>query len=289
MAEHDPGKRGSRPSSIHPLLTKQNHRLSLQKTGREEIQVPCPYKFLKQDLTNIIQEIANAQKLAVPVEVANFPPKITAKDIIKLFRSFEIQPDFELPKHVNFSRPFRVTIHVLGFQEAERAAAELNGQQVMGRTISVQLKGSSYEAREAVIDKLAESMKVATISTRDPSIIDATLRNTDTARIFMPRLASKLLEVREMIKDDMYMAFLQARDPVTVNSDPEEHANPMENVAKWELIAADSSSVHDGKGTDFNARLEAIKKLQGRLENFGNLYRLWANEEHSWKLNSTLG
>jgi hypothetical protein len=58
------------------------------------------------------------------------------------------------------------------------------------------------------------------------------LKLTDTARVYNPHLANKILEVRECVQGTANFAFLQARDLVTVESEPEAHLLPKVNKAK---------------------------------------------------------
>jgi hypothetical protein len=104
--------------------------------------------------------------------------------------------------------------------------------------------------------------------------------------VYYPHLASKFLEVRERIQGTSNFAFLQARDPVTVHSEPEAHLQSLENKAKWELVAAGRSDCWAWKTNGGNERLAALKDLQDAVERQGQMRKLWGQWEESWKLDT---
>lgn len=82
-------------------------------------------------------------------------------------------------------------------------------------------------------------------------------------------------------------AFLQARDLVTVHSEPEMHMQPNNNKAKWELIMAGRSEGWNLKMKDGSGRLAALKDLQDTVERQGIMRKLWGPWEGSSVLDMT--
>jgi hypothetical protein len=82
--------------------------------------------------------------------------------------------------------------------------------------------------------------------------------------------------VREIVKDGSYFAFLQKRDPVTVSNTPEAHALEIRNMAEWNYVSGFifELELEMDDGTT-SPRLEALKGLQGSLENQGVLETVW--------------
>jgi hypothetical protein len=102
------------------------------------------------------------------------------------------------------------------------------------------------------------------------------LMTLDTARVYYPHLTSKILEVREHVEGASHSAFLQARDTVTVDSEPTAHLQPMPNNADWELVAGGRDDGVDAKGQEKSVRLAALKSLQETVEKQGVLKKVWA-------------
>jgi hypothetical protein len=105
--------------------------------------------------------------------------------------------------------------------------------------------------------------------------------------VYNPHLAPKILEVRECMQGTSNFAFLQARDLVTVHSEPEMHMQPNNNKAKWELIMAGRSEGWNWKMKDGSGRLAALKDLQGTVERQGIMRKLWGPWEGSSVLDMT--
>ena len=80
-------------------------------------------------------------------------------------------------------------------------------------------------------------------------------------------------------------AFLQARDLVTVHGEPEIHMQPIENKAKWELVAAGRSEGWNWKMKEGSGRLAALKDLQDTVERQGAMWKMWGTWEGSIALN----
>lgn len=77
----------------------------------------------------------------------------------------------------------------------------------------------------------------------------------------------------------LYYAFLQARNPVTVDSSPDELALVEEDIAEWNFVASGQASVKDTEG-----RLMALKNLRDGMENQGRALKEWTEWEGSWRL-----
>jgi len=102
--------------------------------------------------------------------------------------------------------------------------------------------------------------------------------------VYYPHLASKFLEIRECVQGITNFAFLQARDCVAVNREPETHRRPRENnMAKWELVASGRSGGWSWKMKDGSGRLAALKDLQDTLERQGIMRKIWDQWEEKMR------
>lgn len=98
------------------------------------------------------------------VEVSNYPPNLTKMDIRGVFSDFHIA-DFDLRSARSFSTPLRVRIEVAGKGEAERAVRVLDGRVIEGKKLAVRaVEAEPYENKEAVMDEIADELKVQIIS-----------------------------------------------------------------------------------------------------------------------------
>jgi hypothetical protein len=77
-----------------------------------------------------------------------------------------------------------------------------------------------------------------------------------------------------------YYAFLQARDPITVNSPPEEVQDSHRNIARWHFITAGTASTNDKQG-----RLKALRNLRNIVDSQGSAMLAWEDWEGSELLN----
>ncbi|KAF2796352.1 hypothetical protein K505DRAFT_191259, partial [Melanomma pulvis-pyrius CBS 109.77] len=199
----------------------------------------------------------------VAMELSNYGASLRRADVDALFEGFPISPDFVFPAYVNFSRPFRTTIWIAGAQEAQRAVKELDGTTVKGRAISVKVViEATYEERENMAREVADDLKKAIIN---------------AARIYYPEHGTDILEVRKYVKGITHYAFLQARAPIIVRSDPTEDVGLSENKASWEFIAAGTSRVSNDSQSDYD--LIALKDLLATVERQGAAAKAWKN----WK------
>jgi hypothetical protein len=205
------------------------------------------------------------------VELSNYSPKLTHQDVIALFQDFTISPDFTLPNIKNLAYPLRAFIKIAGEQEAERAVQELCWSMVGGRQINVRMvEKTGHEEVEVAVADVADEIKIGILSTLSHChFTDIKLIQLDTARIYNPHFASKVLEIRECMQGTSNFAFLQARDLVTVHSEPDAHMQPNDNKAKWELIMAGRSEGWSWKMKDGSGRLAALKDLQDTMERQG--------------------
>lgn len=108
---------------------------------------------------------------------------------------------------------------------------------------------------------------------------------TDTARVYHSDLADAMLEVREVVQDRSRFAFLQKRAPVTIHSIPGAHALDNQDLTQWEFVAGSTYEL-DTEIDDSTTvpRLEALRGLQGTLEDQGVLEKNWDN----WNGNQVL-
>jgi hypothetical protein len=82
--------------------------------------------------------------------------------------------------------------------------------------------------------------------------------------------------VCEIVKDGSHFAFLQKRVPVTVHSTSEAHALETQNMVEWKFVAGSAFELEMETDDDTKVpRLEALKGLQGSLENQGVLETIW--------------
>jgi hypothetical protein len=107
------------------------------------------------------------------------------------------------------------------------------------------------------------------------------LTKLDTAHVYYPHLATRILEVREHNEGTFNFAFLQAREPVTVHSEPEMHQQPVTKEAEWELIAGGRADSRGARGQAKSIRLSALKSLQETVEKQGVLKRIWGHWDGS--------
>ncbi|KAH7091989.1 hypothetical protein FB567DRAFT_613707 [Paraphoma chrysanthemicola] len=210
--------------------------------------IPIPINPISVDMKAMAQKSDTLPLVAV--ELSNFPPGLTRHDIQVLFRGFIISPGLSLPATTSFAYPFRAFIWLVGENEAKRAVAALNGSLVGGRQL----------CKEVIVAELADELKIAIVN---------------TAHIYYPLLATRILEVREHTDGPSSFAFLQAREPITVHSEPMVHLQPRGNEAKWELIAGGRADSRGARGQDKSVRLAALKSLQATVEKQGVLKRIW--------------
>lgn len=99
------------------------------------------------------------------VELSNYPPHLTEKDVWGLFADFHIA-QFKLPPaYHRLSFPLRLKIQVSGHGEAERAVREIDGFVMDGRKLTVKIsEEKSYSELEAISNEMANEMKVRIIS-----------------------------------------------------------------------------------------------------------------------------
>lgn len=109
-------------------------------------------------------KMPDTQTPRATVELSNYPPKLTKNDILRLFAEFQIA-DFDVPTARSFSVPLRVNIEVAGKGEAQRAVKELSGRVIEGRRVCVKItENTGYEAREVVVEEMANELKLGIIS-----------------------------------------------------------------------------------------------------------------------------
>ncbi|KAF1849529.1 uncharacterized protein K460DRAFT_331599 [Cucurbitaria berberidis CBS 394.84] len=256
-------------NSPHHLFTKAVRSLHTRRNAPPPIPIPINPTSSTIQISNAARPSQNLTWTAV--EMSNYPPQLTRRDVHHLFKAFNISPDFTLPNTARLSYPLRTSILVAGKQEAERAAREVSGRVFGGRQIYVKVTEIvEWEQREVFVAKLADELKTGIIN---------------TAHVYYPLLASKILEVRELVQGASYSAFLQARDPVTAHSSPEEHMEPMENTAKWEFVAAGRSDDRASTMSDKDGRLSALKNLQQTVESQAALEKIWSEWRGSYVLN----
>lgn len=99
------------------------------------------------------------------IELSNYSPKLTHRDVISLFQDFTISPDFVLPNVKNLAYPLRTFIKVAGDGEAERAVQELCWSKVDGRQINVRMvEKTGHEEKEVAVAEVADEMKIGILS-----------------------------------------------------------------------------------------------------------------------------
>jgi hypothetical protein len=109
----------------------------------------------------------------VAVELSNYSPSLSRRDLHTLFKGFAMSLDFILPTAPRFVYPMRTFVWVTGKEEADRAVKELSGTVIGGRQIRVTLVDSaSYEQKEVVVSEMADELKIAIISKCSFSVKD---------------------------------------------------------------------------------------------------------------------
>ncbi|KAH7068053.1 hypothetical protein BKA63DRAFT_570175 [Paraphoma chrysanthemicola] len=221
--------------------------------------IPIPINPISVDMKAMTRKSDTLPLVAV--ELSNFPPGLTRHNIQVLSRGFIISPAFTLPATSSFSYQFRAFVWLVGEDEAKRAVAALSGSLVGGRQLCVTLAEiATYEQKEVIVAELANELKIAIVN---------------TAHIYYPLLATRILEVREHTDGPSSFAFLQAREPITVHSEPVAHLQPRRNEVKWELIAGGRADSRGARGQDKSVRLAALKSLQETVEKQGVLNKIW--------------
>jgi hypothetical protein len=89
--------------------------------------------------------------------------------------------------------------------------------------------------------------------------------------MYYPQLVLKILEVCEHIEGTRYFAFLQARDPVTLQT--------IADSVEWELVASGGSDSRVARVKNNNVRLAALECLPETVEKQGVLKQVW----EQWK------
>jgi hypothetical protein len=85
-----------------------------------------------------------------------------------------------------------------------------------------------------------------------------------------------LLFVREWMTATVYYAFLQAREPITAGTPPQEVQDSLNNLGHWIFLAAGTASTRDDKG-----RLKALRDLKDTLDKQGEAMLAWEEWEGS--------
>jgi hypothetical protein len=224
------------------------------------------------------------------VVISQFPPNFSKDDLEKLLKDFQIAEPVALPTTTRFAYPLRTTVKLKDQAEALRVMHNLDGSVVGTRQLSVRMANEidAEEKTATLIEDIANELKTSIISTLMAFYLHErtllTKHCLDTARVYYPELADKILEVRELTKPTGdHFAFLQARDPVTIFSDLDEQTLSSQNVVKWRFIMG--MGVEDnGIVEETSPRLNALKVLQKELERQGVLAKIWGNWEGSSKL-----
>ncbi|KAF2029218.1 hypothetical protein EK21DRAFT_89959 [Setomelanomma holmii] len=233
--------------------------------------IPIPVNPISIDIKAMARKPETLPLVAV--ELSNYPPGLLRHDIQILFKGFTMSVDFVLPIATRFAYPFRTFIWLVGEEEAKRAVLELSGSIVGGREIRVTLVDpATYEQKEVIVAELADELKIAIVN---------------TAHLSYPHLATKILEVREHTKGAVHFAFLQAREPVTIHSEPKVYLQPVRNEARWELVAGGRADGRGARGQDKSVRLAALKSLQETVEKRGILKKIWSQWDGSRLLDLT--
>jgi RNA recognition motif-containing protein len=197
------------------------------------------------------------------VVLSNFPPTFTRRDLEKLFSSFHVAEELTLPDNPCFAYPLRTTVVLKDREEALRAVKALHRISVGGRRVVARMADENEgEKTVALIEYLVDGLKIGIMSKFSHSttrILNRvhTLKQayTDTARVYYPHLATMIIEVREHTTKTEFFAFLQAREPVTIHSEPHVQAMTSQNLTEWQLIASANAEEDIGRGIDRNARM----------------------------------
>jgi hypothetical protein len=125
--------------------------------------IPIPINPIRSDV-----KFASRKRETLPmvaVELSDYPPTLSRRDIYTIFKGFKIALDFILPIAPRFMYPLRTIIWITGEDEANRAVCKLSGTIVGGRQIRVtRVDQASYEQKEFVVSELVDHLKTAIIS-----------------------------------------------------------------------------------------------------------------------------
>ncbi|KAF1835571.1 hypothetical protein BDW02DRAFT_547901 [Decorospora gaudefroyi] len=268
MSSPDAVQKPSPPPRAHQIFTKAVRSLH----SRRDAPPPIPIRVNPSRVSFCVTPATPTPPPQhwVTIELSNYPPQLTHEDVRALFHSFTIAPDFALPNTRNLAYPLRTFISVAGEGQAERAVRELCGEVVGGRRIYVAMVNKTgYEEKEVAVRELADEMKLGIVN---------------TARVYYPRLASKILEVRECVQGTVSFAFLQARELVTIPSALEVHRQLLQNKAQWEFVAAGRWEGWSWTTMDGSSRLAALKDLQETVQKQGVILGMWSEWESRWSL-----
>jgi hypothetical protein len=127
--------------------------------------IPIPVNPISTNM-QVMTKVRKQETLpSIAVELSNYPPSLTRRDIQILFKGFSIALDFVLPTATRFAYPFRTFVWITGQEEAERAVQKLSGKVMGGRQIRLTLVDpASYEQKGIVVAELADELKIAIVS-----------------------------------------------------------------------------------------------------------------------------
>jgi hypothetical protein len=124
--------------------------------------IPIHVNPIRNDVKVAIQKTAT--RLMVAIELSDYPPSLSRRDLQAIFKNFTISLDFILPIAPRYVYPLRTIIWVSSQDETNRAVCELSGTIVGGRQIRVtRVYQASYEQRELAVSELADQLKTTII------------------------------------------------------------------------------------------------------------------------------
>jgi hypothetical protein len=145
----------------HQFFNKAVRTMHMRRNAPPPI--PIPINPIRRDV-----RVASPPRETLPmvaVEISNYPPSLSRRDLHTIFKGFAIALDFSLPTEPRFAYPLRTFVWVTGKEEADRAVKELSGTVVGGRRIRVTLLDpASYEQKEVVVAEMSDELKIAIIS-----------------------------------------------------------------------------------------------------------------------------
>ncbi|KAF2123125.1 hypothetical protein BDV96DRAFT_561997 [Lophiotrema nucula] len=243
-----------RPPSHWNLISLTNERRAMSARSLAHIIQSFSPTRLARLCSRVMSRATTPAVDFMSLELSGFSSKLTADDIDTIFKDYTIA-NFHFPHPPNFSYPFRLQLRIVSSGEANKAVQEIDGRLVHGKRISLK-----------IVDTEAQKLWEAEVSRV------AAMVQTNTARVDHRQHSCKILEVRELVTSTHHYAFLQARQPLTFHSSPQEHLAAARQSFEWEFVAGEFATVKDpsekksGGRNLYSGRLEALSDLMRVVE-----------------------
>jgi len=157
---------GEPTNLAHQIFTKTVRSLHLDRLAPPRFPLPHSIAITITPPTPTPSPTPSLSNMSwTTIELSNYPPKLTHRDVILLFQDFTISPDFALPNVKNLAYPLRTFVKIAGEGETERAVQELCWSKVGGRQINVRMvEKTGHEEKEVAVADVADEMKIGILS-----------------------------------------------------------------------------------------------------------------------------